>query len=306
MFIETHMHVADAQFNEDRDIIIEKARQLGVTHFIEIAESPETWEAAVALAASHPFIYASLGIHPHHAHEAGPEAWPELSKKLRELLKHPKVVALGEFGLDYFRMQNTKEQQDYLFRQQLDLAKELSKPIVIHCRDDVPSSGLRPPSPQGGRPTAVDPLPMGEGARRAGEGSRAHIDVQKALFDYYPQTSYEKRCPHPNGVIHCFTGTWEDAQAYLFHGFLLGIDGPVTYPNSKQLKENVTRLPLERIVLETDSPYLPPQPLRGQRNDPGQIPVIAEAVGALKFKTTEEVARQTTANAKALFRLSAL
>jgi TatD DNase family protein len=265
MLTDTHCHIADSKFDADRESVISAATLAGVTTLVEIAESPETWDAAVALADKHPFIYASLGIHPHHAHEAGPDNWPALSRKLRELLKHPKVKAVGEFGLDYFRMENTKEQQHYLFRQQLDLAKELGKPIVIHCRE-------------------------------------AHEDTQKVLFEYYPKTSYEKNCPHPNGVIHCFTGTWEDAQAYLFHGFMLGIDGPVTYPNSKQLKENVVRLPLERIVLETDSPYLPPQSRRGQRNDPAQIPVIAEALGALKYKTTEEVARMTTQNAKALFR----
>ncbi len=267
MFVDTHLHVADAKFDSDRDEAIERARAAGVTTFIEIAESPETWDAAVALAEKYPFIYASLGIHPHHAHEAGPDQWPTLSKKLRELLKHPKVVAIGEFGLDYFRMQNTKEQQDYIFRQQLDLAKETGKPIVIHCRE-------------------------------------AHADTQKALFEYYPETAYANSCPNPNGVIHCFTGTWEDAQAYLFHGFLLGIDGPVTYPNSKELQLNVTRLPLQRLVLETDSPYLPPQSHRGLRNEPLHIPTIAAAIGTLKHKTTEEVARQTTLNAKSLFRLS--
>ena len=139
MFVDTHCHVADAKFETDRAGVLERATKAGVLTLIEIAESPESWDAAVALTEKYPFVYASLGIHPHHAHEAGPEKWPELaSKRLRELLKHPKVVAIGEFGLDYFRMQNTKEQQDYLFRQQLDLAKELKKPIVIHCRDAHP------------------------------------------------------------------------------------------------------------------------------------------------------------------------
>jgi len=269
MFVDTHLHVADSKFEQDREAVIERAVQAGVTTLIEIAESPGTWDAAVALAEKHPFIYASLGIHPHHAHEAGPDRWPALSRKLRELLKHPKVVAIGEFGLDYFRMQNTKEQQDYLFCQQLDLAKELAKPIVIHCRD-------------------------------------AHADTQNTLFQYYPESSYARSGPEPKGVIHCFSGTWEDAQAYLFHGFMLGVDGPVTYPNSKQLQENVIRLPLERIVLETDSPYLPPQTHRGQRNEPSHIPMIAEAIGTLRHKTAEDVAHQTTANARALFRLNHL
>ena len=245
---------------------MERAQAAGVTTLIEIAESPATWGAAVALAKKHPYIYASLGIHPHHAHEAGPAQWPELSRKLRELIKHPKVVAIGEIGLDYFRMQNTKEQQDYLFRRELDLAKEIGKPVVIHCRE-------------------------------------AHEDTQKVLFQYYTETSYERSRPEPYGVIHCFSGTWEDAQAYLSHGFMLGVDGPVTYPNSKLLMENVTRLPLERMVLETDSPYLPPQTHRGQRNEPAHIPAIAEAVASLKHIMLERVASQTTLNAQALFRL---
>ncbi len=266
MFVDTHCHITDAKFDSEHEAVIERARAAGVATLVEIAESPGTWDAAVALAAKYPFIYASLGIHPHYAHQAGPAEWPGLSEKLRPLLKHPKVVAIGEFGLDYFRMQNTKEQQDYLFRKQLDLARELGKPIVIHCRD-------------------------------------AHADLQKTLAEYYPDTSFERSCPQPKGTIHCFTGTWEDAQTYLAHGFVLGIDGPVTYPNSNQLKENVTRLPLERMVMETDSPYLPPQTHRGQRNEPAHIPAIAQAIADLKRRSTEEVARATTSNAKALFRI---
>src|ERR1700687_2873965 len=112
MLVDTHCHITDSKFFSDRQATIERAQAAGVTTLIEIAESPETWDAAVALAEKYPFIYASLGIHPHHAHEDGPDPWSELSRKLGELLKRPKVVAIGEFGLDYFRMQNTQEQQD--------------------------------------------------------------------------------------------------------------------------------------------------------------------------------------------------
>jgi TatD DNase family protein len=266
MFVDTHCHVADAQFDADRDAVIQRALQARVGTLVEIAESPAMWDAAVTLAENHPFIYASLGIHPHHAHEVGPAEWPALKNKLLDLLRHPKVVAIGEFGLDYFRMQNTKEQQDYLFRQQLELAKETRKPIVIHCRD-------------------------------------AHEDTQILLKEFYPQTSVAMDLPQPHGVIHCFSGAWENAQTYMTHGFMLGIDGPVSYPSAKQLKENVMRMPLQRIVLETDSPYLPPQTHRGQRNEPQHIPAIAETIGSIKRKTTEDVARQTSVNARALFRL---
>ena len=266
MWTDTHLHVCDSQYDSDRAVVLERALGAGVTTFIEIAESPNRWDAAVRLAEAHPFVYASLGIHPHHAHEVGPAEWLAVSQKLESLLKHPKVVAVGEFGLDYFRMRNTKEQQDFLFRQQLELARKLKKPVVIHCRE-------------------------------------AHEDVQKALFEFFPDTSSSIPCARPAGVIHCFSGSWPDAQAYLMHGFLLGFDGPVTYPSSNLLKEIVTRMPLERMVLETDSPYLPPQTHRGQRNEPSHIPAIGEAIGALKRKTTAEVAQRTSENARALFRL---
>src|SRR4051812_8906591 len=122
MLTDTHAHVADAKFDADRDAAIGRARDAGVTTLIEIAESPAMWEPAVRLAETHAFVYASLGIHPHHPHQAGPAEWPALSETLRRWLQHPKVVAIGEFGLDYFRMQNSKEQQDFLFRRQLELA----------------------------------------------------------------------------------------------------------------------------------------------------------------------------------------
>jgi TatD DNase family protein len=265
---DTHAHVADAKFDADRDTAIARARSAGVTTLIEIAESPDMWDSAVALAEKYPFVYASLGIHPHHAHEAGPDAWPALLRRLRELLKHPRVVAVGEFGLDYFRMQNSKEQQDYLFRKQLELAREAGKPVVIHCRE-------------------------------------AHEDVQKGLFEFFAARPPKMECPDPNGVIHCFSGVWSDAQAYMLHGFVLGFDAPVTYPSAKGLQEVVKRMPLQRMVLETDSPYLPPQTHRGQRNEPAYLPATAEAIADLKRKDTAEVAAMTTQNANNLFRLTA-
>lgn len=279
MFIDTHLHVADSQYDADREAVIARARNAKVETLIEIAESPQTWEAAIALAEKYPFIYASLGIHPHHAHEAGPDQWPALEEKLRRLLKHPKVVAVGEFGIDYFRMRNTREQQHFIFRKQLELAREFNKPIVIHCRENE--------RPQGGE-TPID---------------GAHADVQAGLLEFYPDKHLPIEIARPHGVIHCFSGTWADAQTYMMQGFLLGVDAPVTYPSSKTLQQNVQRMPLQRMVLETDSPYLPPQSQRGQRNEPLAIPVIAEAIGELKRKSTADVAHQTSLNARALFRL---
>jgi len=276
VFVDTHLHLADSQFDADRETALQRAREAGVTAFVEIAESPGVWSRAVELADRHPDVYASLGIHPHYAHDVGPAQWSGLETELRRWLRHPKVVAVGEFGLDYFRMRNTAEQQAFLFRAQLTLAKEMDKPVVIHCREDT-----------------------APGAHRT---ASAHADVRKALFEAYPDTAPGLECPRPAGVIHCFSGTWSDAQAYMMHGFMLGIDGPVTYPNAKTLHDNVTRMPLTRLVLETDSPYLPPQSRRGERNDPTAIPVIGGAVATLKHKSADDVAQQTTKNARALFR----
>jgi TatD DNase family protein len=287
MFFDTHLHLADSQFEADRDAVMGRARDAGVTTLVEIAECPESWDAAIRFAEQYPPLYASLGIHPHDAHRFGLKEWPGVESRLRELLKHPKVVGIGEFGLDYYRMRNTREQQDYLFRRQLELAKELDKPIILHCREDETSP---PPSSSSAG---------GEENRRSG----AHADLQKGIVEFFPNTSLSRTCLKPIGVMHCFSGTWEDAQTYLMHGFMVGIDAPVTYPKNERLRTNVRRLPLERIVLETDAPYLPPQTHRGQRNEPAYIPAIAAEIGALKRKTPEDVGRQTSLNAKALFRL---
>jgi len=276
MLVDTHAHLADAAFDSDRAESLARARQAGVSLFIEIAESPQTWDAALALSEQHADMYVSLGIHPHHAHETGEAVWPDLEKRLRTLLKHPKVVAIGEFGLDYYRMQNTKAQQQFILLRQLELAREFQKPIVIHCRED----------------KTITP------------DHACHADLQHVLGSFYPERTFAHAVEKPNGVIHCFSGTWDDAQFYMAHGFLLGIDGPVTYPNAKPLQDNVKRLPLERMVLETDSPYLPPQTHRGQRNEPLHIPAIAAAVATLKHTTPAVLAEQTSRNARALFRLN--
>lgn len=261
MWTDTHCHINEPQFEADRAQVREHARLAGVVTHIEIAESPATWEAAIRLAESDPDIYAALGIHPHHAHEVSKSDWPEVRKKLTGLLQHPKVKAVGEFGLDYYRMQNTKEDQEWICRAQIELALELKKPIVIHCRE-------------------------------------AHEDTQKILANYFSEKSNQIR-----GVIHCFSGTYADAQIYMPMGFVFGVDGPITYPSANALREAFAQIPLDRIVLETDSPFLPPQKHRGQRNEPQHIPVIGEALAKLKGCSTEETARITTNTAKHLFQL---
>jgi len=262
-FVDSHTHIDNVRFDADREAVIQAALAGGVTRMVDPGCDLSSSRSALALAKAYPgIIFAGVGVHPHDAKTYT----DEVEIALREMVQEPEVVAIGEFGLDYFRMQNTPEQQAYLFRQQLSLAKELHKPIVIHCRD-------------------------------------AHTDVQKAIAEFYPETSIHMDCPQPVGVIHCFSGVWSDAQTYLMHGFYLGIDAPVTYPSAKALQEVVNRVPLQRIVLETDSPYLPPQAFRGQRNEPAHIPIIAEAVSTLKYKSTTDIAEATTLNARRLFRI---
>jgi TatD DNase family protein len=275
-WIDTHAHMNDAQFDADRDAAIQRARDAGVGTLIEVAESPEMWDAAIALAERYPFVHVSLGIHPHHAHRIGPKEWETLGVRLYSLIKHPKVVAIGEFGLDYHRMETTKEQQLFLLNMQLRMARETGKPIVIHCRE----------------------------AAQITPEFRCHADLQAALGDFYTYPSYDWSLPKPAGVIHCFSGTWDDAQFYMSRGFMLGVDGPLTYPSAKILRQNILRMPIERLVLETDSPYLPPQTHRGQRNESSYLPMIGAAVAEIKHQTPEVVRTITTANARALFRLN--
>jgi len=175
MFVDTHLHVADAKFDADREAVLERASQAGVSTFVEIAESPQTWDAAVALAEKFPSIYAGLGIHPHHAHEAGPDEWPELSKKLRELAEAAESDGDRRIWPRLFPDAEYERAAGLCFRRQLELAKELNKPIVIHCREN-----------------------------NVGGSGSAHADVQKAIAEFYPKTSYERVSAVPPGVIHCF------------------------------------------------------------------------------------------------------
>jgi len=275
-WIDTHAHLNDVQFDADRADALQRAQDAGVQRVVEVAESPEMWDKAIALAEKYLFVYAALGIHPHHAHLTGPDVWPTLGPRLQTLLQHPKAIAVGEFGLDYHRMQNTKGQQLFILRAQLELARETQKPIIIHCRE-------------------ANPIPP---------EFRCHADLQAVLAEFYPAAHPGWAIAKPVGVIHCFSGTWEDAQFYMARGFLLGVDGPATYPSAKPLQDIIRRMPLERLVLETDSPYLPPQTHRGRRNESCYLPSIGDAVATLKHQTSEALATQTTANARALFRLA--
>lgn len=219
--------------------------------------------AAVTLTEEYTGIYATVGVHPHEAASVDGPAIDEL----RDLAAHPRVVAVGEIGLDYYYEFSPREEQRAAFDAQLALAAEVRKPIVVHLRDK--------------------------------QNEWAVYDLAlAALYAWVHAGAAGTRAP---GVLHCFSGTLKIARAALELGFYLGVDGPITYPNARALREVVAELPLERLLLETDCPYLAPQARRGKRNEPAYLPYIGEKVAELHQTEVARVAQVTSENAAHLF-----
>lgn len=252
MIFESHAHYDDSAFDADREEILNQCREQGIETIINVSASLNSVKSTLALAEKYPFIYGAVGIHPDEAGELSEEAFAWLRGQCR----HPKAVAVGEIGLDYYWDKEKHELQKYWFRRQMELAKELGLPIIVHSRE-----------------AAADTL---EAVRAA-------------------------HSPKLRGVIHCFSYGPELAGEYLDMGYYIGIGGVVTFKNAKKLKEVVKMLPLERILLETDCPYLAPEPNRGKRNTSLNLPYIAEAIGQLKGIEAKEVIRVTNENARTLY-----
>jgi TatD DNase family protein len=251
---ETHCHLNNARFDEDRDAVIDRARKSGVTEFIEIGYDLESSRQAVALTDPVRRIYAAVGIHPHDA-----TAWDaEAEGEIRRLAAEPGVVAIGEIGLDFYRDLSPRDAQFAAFAAQLDLATELELPVSIHTRESM-AEALTVLAPYGN-----SGLP---------------------------------------GVLHCWSGSVAQAEEAVAFGFTLGIGGVVTYKNAGELLDVVRAIPLERLLLETDCPYLPPTPYRGKRNEPAYLPLIAEKIAELKDTLPSTVAEVTRTNALRLFKL---
>lgn len=252
MIFESHAHYDDEAFDSDRSELLSQCQNQGIEYIVNVSASLGSVKSTLALAEEYPFIYAAVGIHPDEVGELNEEnfAW------LKEQCRHPKAVALGEIGLDYYWDKENHETQKYWFRRQMDLAKELELPIIVHSRE-----------------ACADTLE---------EIKKAHT-------------------PKLKGVIHCFSYAPETAREYLEMGYYIGVGGVVTFKNAKKLKEVVKMLPPERILLETDCPYLAPVPNRGKRNSSLNLPYVAEAVAELKGMETEEVIRITNENARKLY-----
>lgn len=251
MLIDTHAHLNASQFDPDRAEILARAVEHGVTRIINIGYDLPSSYASVELAHAHGMMWAAVGIQPHYASTTTEDDLAEL----QTLLQQPKVVALGEIGLDYYHDRAPHDLQESLFRRQLVIARERDLPVVIHSRD-------------------------------------AQADTVRILSDAARGQS---------GIMHSFSGDWAYAEACLDVGFYLSFSGPLTFKKAIELHEVARRIPLDKVLIETDSPYLAPHPLRGKRNEPAYVRYVAQAFADLRGMTLDEIATITTENAEKVF-----
>ncbi|MCH5276046.1 MAG: TatD family hydrolase [Lachnospiraceae bacterium] len=253
MIFETHAHYDDEAFEEDREALLAGLPEKGIGRVVNIGASLASCETTLKLMEQYPFIYGAFGIHPSETAELNEENFA----RLKTWCTHEKCVAVGEIGLDYHWPEPEREIQKKWFVRQLDLARELKLPVVIHSRD----------------------------------AARDTLDIMK-----------EQHADELGGIIHCYSYTKETAETFLDMGFYFGIGGVITFKNAKKLREAVEFIPLDKIVVETDSPYLAPEPNRGKRNNSLLLPYIIEEIAAIKQTTSEEVERVTWQNAEKIYR----
>ncbi len=249
--IDTHCHLFYDDLKNDLDIVLNRANELGVNRFICVGTNMEDSRECLGLAETYENIYASVGVHPHDAKDA-PEDYLD---QIADLITFPKMIALGEIGLDYFRNISEPDIQQNVFREQLALAQRLQKPVIFHNRD-------------------------------------ADADVLKILSEF----------PDVTGVAHCFSSDLKTAKTFIDLGFYVSFSGNLTYKNS-HLPDVAKELPLEKLLVETDSPYLSPVPYRGKPNEPGRTRFVAEKLAEIHGVTLEIIAEKTTTNAESLFSL---
>ncbi|KON66600.1 MULTISPECIES: TatD family hydrolase [Peribacillus] len=252
MLFDTHVHVNAEQFNEDLEDVIERAQEAGVNNMVVVGFDRPTITRAMELIETYDFMYAAVGWHPVDAIDMTEEDL----KWIEELSSHPKVVAIGEMGLDYHWDKSPKAIQMEVFRKQIRLAKKVGLPIIIHNRE-------------------------------------ATADIVNILK--------EEEASEVGGIMHCFSGSAETAMECIDMNFYISLGGPVTFKNAKKPKEVAAAVPLDRLLIETDCPYLAPHPYRGKRNEPSYVKLVAEQIAEIKQLSVEEVSQATTDNAKKLF-----
>jgi len=264
MFIDSHAHLDGKQFDSDREQVIARAREAGVQTMVAIGngDGPPELDAGVRLADQYPFLYATIGIHPHEARLASDRAYAEMEK----LAKNPKVIAWGEIGLDYYYDHSPRDTQKQVFIRQVEMAAAAKLPIVIHCR---PSDN----------------------------SDNAWQDCLQLIHEHWAPKGI-------GGVLHCFTGEWPHARRALDMGFMISFAGNITFPKAQQIRDAALEVPLDRMFIETDCPYLAPIPYRGKRNEPAYVKETARKIGELRRLSMEEVGEQTARNFYKFFKIA--
>ncbi|SDN57330.1 TatD DNase family protein [Fictibacillus solisalsi] len=252
---DTHAHLNAIQFEEDLEDVIQRALDEGISHIVVVGFDQPTIKGALKLADTYDFIYAAVGWHPVDAVDMTPEDLQWIEK----LADHPKVVAIGEMGLDYHWDKSPKDVQQRVFRQQIQLAKKVKLPIIIHNR----------------------------------EATQDVVDILR-----------EEGAEEVGGIMHCYSGSLEVAKECIEMNFYISFGGPVTFKNAKKPKEVAKEIPIDRLLIETDCPYLSPHPLRGKRNEPSYVKYVAEAIAELREMPLEDLVKKTTENAKRLYQIS--
>ena len=253
MLFDSHAHIDNQRFDSDRDEVLARARENGVTGIINAGACMPSSAASIELAEKYPEVYAAGGVHPHDAEGVKDEDYEQLA----DWSRHPRVVAIGEIGLDYYYDYSPRAIQKEVFIRQIDVARQMQLPIIIHDRD-------------------------------------AHGDVLEIV---------KKEAQGVTGVFHCFSGSTEMARECLALGFYIAVGGSVTFKNAAKLPAIAASVPLDRLLFETDCPYLTPQPYRGRRNEPAYVRIVAEYVAGLRQMELPALAEATTANVKRLFRI---
>src|ERR1700756_1081283 len=257
--IDSHAHIDLPQFGNDREAMLARGCAAGVTALLAIGSGPgpEKLDAAIPFAEQYDWIYATVGTHPHEAKDLTPAHLEQLAK----LAKHPRVIAYGEIGLDYFYDHSPRDVQQRVFREQMELAANAKLPIIIHCRD-------------------------------------AWADCMEMIEQHWRPTGL-------GGILHCFTSTLAGAKRGPGMGFMISFAGNSTYPKAQNLRDVAKALPLENLLIETDSPFLAPQGYRGKRNEPAYVGEVAKALGSVRNLAADEFALATAGNFRRFFGLSA-
>lgn len=250
--IDSHAHLNDGRFADDHQQVIQRAREAGVEGIINVGYDLPSSQRAIDLAASYPELFATVGFHPHSAKFFSEESYGDLVSLAQQM----KVVAVGEIGLDYYYDNSPREQQQYAFRRQMELAEELNLPVVIHSRE-------------------------------------ATQDTLQIIQEF----------PNVRCLLHCYSGSLETAEQYLAMGHYISIAGPVTFKNAARLQNVARNIPLERLLIETDCPYLAPEPMRGKRNEPAYVQFVAKKIAELHQVPLAEVIEHTKANTIQFFGL---